>query len=334
MGNILYTSAIDKMGNLVKANDCKKGEDFLCQICKSKVILRKSGNLGKGTKRPHFAHKTLTPNCTPETALHYAFKNLLLKKIEQHLKAQMPLYITWLCKFCGDEHSGDLLKRVAVVRMEHNLTLCKPDIALLGDDEKVVAVIEVVVTHKPTGNVLKFYNDNKIILVQINLNSDEDIEDLENKFAHPSLVEFCYNPKCVTCGQFKQKKIMTIIEGSCWKCDNAMKIATISLSNGGSLKGLSNYLSPLDFTSNEIDFAKSKGVILKTQHSNTAQENYLANTCLKCEAFVGGNYLFTQYISPAGYGELSSEAFELGYHCEHCDGVDYEKDEETADEND
>ena len=108
MTSILYTVATDKDGNLIIANDAEKGTHYTCALCRADLILRKSGKTGKGTKRPHFAHRSLTPNCTPETALHYSFKHLLAKKIETHIKNQTPLPFSWYCKFCGDKHSGNL----------------------------------------------------------------------------------------------------------------------------------------------------------------------------------------------------------------------------------
>jgi len=332
MTTILYTVATDKNGNLVKANDAEKGNDYFCPLCKTELILRKSGKTGKGTKRPHFAHRALTPNCTPETALHYSFKNLLARKIDEHIISQTPLSISWHCKFCGLDHSGNLLKKVKVVKVEHNLTVCQPDIALLDKDENVFAVIEVVVTHKPEPNVVKFYNDNHIILIQINLSSDKDIDELANKIASPDIVEICYNPKCKNCGHFQQKTIMTIIDGPCWKCGSTMKVATIRSSNGGLMRGVSNNLTPRDFTENEINFAKSKGVLLKTQYSKTVNGKYVANSCAKCGSFAGDFYLFTQYIAPAGYGELPSQTFDIGYNCEHCDELQYENEENINDD--
>jgi Competence protein CoiA-like family len=320
MTTILYTVAIDKDGNLIKANDAEKSKDFFCPVCKSDLILRKSGNTGKGAKRPHFAHRSLTPNCTPETALHYSFKNLLASKIEQHIKTNTPLPISWSCKYCGLLHTGNLLKKIKDVKIEYYLTVCKPDIALIDHNNKVFAVIEVVVTHKPEENVLNFYNDNDIILVKINLTSDKDIDDLDSKISQPDEVSTCYNPKCKTCGQFQQKRIMTIIDGPCWKCDSTMKVATISSSRGGLINASTNNLRPSDFTEKEIAFAQSKGVKLKTQYSKTVNEKYVANSCNKCGSFAGDFYLFTQYIAPASYGELPSQTFDIDYHCEHCDG--------------
>jgi hypothetical protein len=323
MTTILYTVATDKDGNLVKANDAEKGNNYFCGVCKGDLILRKSGKTGKGTKRPHFSHRALTPNCTPETALHYSFKNLLANKIQNHISTNQSLPISWECKFCGVNHSGNLLKKITALKVEHNLKVCQPDIALLNAEEKVYAVIEVVVTHKPEENVVKYYKDNHIILIQINLKSDKDIDNLEGKITQPDYVGTCYNPKCKVCGQFQQKKIMTIIDGPCWKCGCTMKIASISTSNYGNIRGSSN-LDPSGFTSEEINFARSKGVLLKTHFSKTLQEKYLANTCVKCNSFAGDHYLFTEYISPAEYDELPYEKFEIGYHCENCDEAHYE----------
>jgi hypothetical protein len=328
MTKILYTVATDKNGQLIKANDAEKGNDFFCPVCKSELILRKSGKTGKGTKRPHFAHRTLTPNCTPETALHYSFKNLLADKLQKHITEGTPLPFSWNCEFCGGQHSGNLLKKVKDVKVEYNLTVCKPDIALLEDNEKVFGVVEVVVTHKPEENALKYYNDNNIILIQINLTSDKDIDELDNRISQPNKVGTCFNPKCKTCGHFQSKKIMTIIDGPCWKCHSTMKVATISTSSGDMVYGQSNHLRPSDFTPNEIEFAKSKGVMLKTQFSKTVQGSYVANSCVKCGSFAGDFYLFTQYIAPAGYGELPSQTFDIGYHCDYCNNkFEHENDE-------
>jgi hypothetical protein len=289
------------------------------------LILRKSGNTGKGSKRPHFAHKALTPNCTPETALHYSFKNLVADKIKKQLESNLPLPLSWPCQYCGEKHTGNLLKKITGVKVEHNLTVCQPDIALLDGENKVFAVIEVVVTHKPEESTIQFYSNNNIILIQINLSSDQDIDFLDSKLSNPDVVSTCFNPVCKTCGHYLQKKIMTIIEGPCWKCDSPMKVATISSSNGGLVRNGSNNLRPGDFTEEEIAYARSKDVILKEQYSKTVNDRYLANTCGKCGAFAGDFYLFTQYIAPAGYGELTSQRFDIGFHCGHCDNLAYEK---------
>ena len=70
---ILYTTALDENGNLIRINDAEKGGTYYCPNCKSEFILRKSGKTGKGSRRPHFAHNNLTTNCTGESNLHFSF---------------------------------------------------------------------------------------------------------------------------------------------------------------------------------------------------------------------------------------------------------------------
>ncbi|MDO6676916.1 hypothetical protein MK851_15520 [Tenacibaculum sp. 1B UA] len=314
MKKILHTVAINKSGDLITAKNAKKGSDFFCPLCKNELILRKSGKTGKGSKRPHFAHRILTPNCTPESALHFNFKNLLVEKIKQKIEKEEPLSISWNCKHCYDFHSGNLLKKIKSVKVEHNMTLCQPDIALFDFENKVFAVIEVVVTHKPEEKVLNFYLENNIILIQINLTSEEDIENWKEKISKPDIVEICFNPKCKTCGNFQHKTKMTIVEGPCWKCHSSMKVAVIEggMERGGSSCGAD------EFSKEEIEFAKRKGTIIKSHYSKTMHERYLASTCNKCGAFAGNFYLFTDYLQPASIGELPSETFDIGYYCNNC----------------
>jgi len=307
---ILYSVVTDKEGNLIKTIDAEKGNGFFCSLCKTELILRKSGNTGKGSKRPHFAHRASTPDYAPETTLHSSFKNLLVKKINGHILSQTPILISWNCKFCGLRHSGHLLERAVSVKAEHNLGICQPDIALFDKDKNVFAVIEVVVTHKPSPNIIKFYNDNNIILIQINLSSERDIDELENKLATPDIVAFCYHPKCKICGHFLQKTFIKITDSPCWKCGSTMKLATVSSSNGGPVRGMPNLLSPSYFTDSEIDFAKSRGVFLKLRESK-----YRVNTCSACGYFVENFYLY-RYTALA---DFPSETFETGYNCEYCE---------------
>jgi len=319
MKSILYTVAKCGNGELVKAAQAEKGNAFFCPICNTQLLLRKSGNTGKNSKRPHFAHKTLTANCTPETALHFSFKMLLARRLQQLIDENLPLRFSWLCKYCGGQHEGNLLKKIKSLKVEHDLASCRPDIALLDKEEKVFAVIEVVVTHKPEEKVLEFYQSSNIIVIQLDLSSDNDLDELERKISKPDLVSICFNPKCDKCGNFKHITILTIVDGPCWKCSSTMKVAGIEKAG--------HALGPAEFSQDEIEIARSKGVNIKKQYSKTINEEYLANTC-RCGAFVGEHYLFSDYIAPASYGNLPSESFEIGYHCENCFQIEDEREEE------
>lgn len=97
---------------------------------------------------------------------------------------------------------------------------------------------------------------------------------------------------------------MTIVNGLCWKCNQPMKVAVTE-------GVISSYCGPDEFSSNELDFARSKGVLIEEHFSKTVGETYLANTCPHCGTFAGNFYLFTQYVQPAGIGEYTSEVFEI-----------------------
>jgi len=304
--DILYSVARNSLGNLITANDAQKQEDYSCPLCEAKMILKKSGKTGPGSKRPHFAHKVLITNCTPETALHYSFKQLLFEKIKNDIELQAPVNFSWDCKFCHEKHSGNLLKKVASVKLEHHLGSCQPDLSLFDQSGKIFCAIEVIVTHKPELKTIAFYNENGIICVEIKLKSDEDIYKLDEKLSNPTKVSICLNPKCKTCGDPMSIKHVTIIDGWCWRCGADMKAAAILMS--------ASHLSPNEFNNQDIQLAQSKGVILR----KSTRGQSLANVCPECNAFTANQFLFTEFISPAKFNKFPFQLVKAGYYCIHC----------------
>lgn len=126
-------------------------------------------------KRPHFAHKNLSPNCTPETVLHYSFKTLLCQKIQDCIDHKLRLEIHWGYDPCEGHHTGNLLRKAVQVKSECKLGLYQPDISLLDQNGRPIAVIEVIVTHAPEQATVNYYKLNEITLVTYVLESDEDI---------------------------------------------------------------------------------------------------------------------------------------------------------------
>ena len=285
MKDILYTVGRTVEGEMVKASDANKQTDYHCPTCE-KVFVLKQGT----RKRAHFAHKTLTPNCTPESALHYGFKLLLAKKIQQSIDQKTPLDFRWECSFCGVLHTGNLVKKANSVQVEHNLGVCRPDLALLDVNGSPVAVIEVVVTHPPEEAALDYYAANSIPVVIFTLKSDKDLDRLEHQFLTADSVSICISPKCSKCGQPKQQKRLLIVKSSCWKCGEGMNVLSLETSFFYSL--------PLeDLSEDEIKIAAQNGVFLKKQYSRTTNSRYIANTCRKCNAFIGHHHLFVDHIS-------------------------------------
>ncbi len=193
---ILYTTALDQNDNLIHVNNAEKGSKYYCPLCKKEFILRKSGKSGKGSRRPHFAHNELTPNCTPEGVLHYSFKKMLISLLEKFKNENRDLVMSWRCSSCEHANSVFLLQRVVSIKEEFNLGVCRPDIALLDDAGKIIAVIEIVVNHSPEENVLQYYKTNKIVLIQINVETEDELFMVEEIISNPNKVDFCLNTEC------------------------------------------------------------------------------------------------------------------------------------------
>lgn len=187
--------------------------------------------------------------------------------------------------------------------------LCRPDIALFDADDNVFGVIEVVVTHKPDQKVLAHYHTNGIICIQLTLTSDEDIYKIEEIISQPSRVHTCFNPKCKVCHNFTTKRTMHIVNGWCWNCGDDMKIAAIQIPG--------STLGPEEFTAEEVNKAKSKGVNLRLSRSKISTQ--LSNYCPECQKSTASHYLFKDFMAPASRGEFVSESFVVGYFCLNCE---------------
>lgn len=274
---ILYTTAINEIGVLIHINNAEKGKDYFCPQCGNKFIIKKSGKTGKGSKRPHFAHNILTHNCTPEGVLHYSFKIMAVDLLNYFLINKKPFNINWNCRTCGIKNEGNLLAKVSTIKEEYNLKVCQPDIALLDSNGNIIAAIEIVVTHSPEYNVLQYYRDNKILLFQINLSSDEDLKFVREKISTPDIVDFCLNPNCAN------KKLYSIIRriGHCKdRCSNCIYPIEIFFIETNSFFGIQRMKN---FTDKEISFIKSKFKHILVNTDNSTGAKYPISICLNCK---------------------------------------------------
>lgn len=308
MKDILFAFANNKMNELISVKDAQKGIEFFCPLCNGEMVLRKSE---KQIKRPHFAHKNFSDNCSPETILHLGFKKLLFNRISNAIKINIPVNFEWNCKYCEAIHRGNLIKKIHSIKIESALNNYCPDLNMYDEYNKMISAIEIVVTHPPETELLKYYKDNGIILIQFDLKSDKDLAIIDAETLLPSFVDFCYNPKCEVCGSYMQNTFMEIIDGTCWKCKQPMKVAVIEddFSRGGT------HVGPQAFITDEIKIAISKGVFIKEMYSRTMNEKYKANACTHCGTFCGEFYLFTDYVANPDY---KRERFGVGYHCHNC----------------
>ncbi|MEI7786538.1 MAG: competence protein CoiA family protein [Betaproteobacteria bacterium] len=301
--DILYSFANNENGDLVGALLAKRGATYFCPSCQTEMVHRKGEKV-----RPHFAHKSLSPNCSPETVLHFGFKRLLRERISRSINAGAGLAFQWKCDSCCGSHTGNLLKRATHAEEELNLGICRPDIALLSKDGNVAAAIEIVVTHPPEQSVISFYKANRIPLIVFELKSDTELSRVDEEVLKPDIVDACLSPKCPKCKRHMSRMKLLIIDGKCWKCNSPMKV--------GALKGDAGY-EP-EFSSNHIALANQNGANIKTRYSKTVQERYAANTCRRCNAFIGGHYLSSDYIAPAEYGEYPCIELDADFYCPAC----------------
>lgn len=285
---MLYTIALNKKGELVQIDDAKKGVQYYCPSCKNKFTLRKSGNTGKGSRRPHFAHHEVTPNCTPEGVLHFTFKRRLVELLSKLIEEKRELIVDWQCKECSIDYTKlnvkwNLLAHISFIEEEYNLKFCRPDIALLDIQRNVLGVIEIVVTHEPEINVIEYLVENGITLIQINVSSEEDLFQIEEKIKKPDLVNYCINPKCSNLNNHKSKRQIDIIGEACPRCkqkSNSFRLLSGSVFGTVNLKFLNHV---------EQEYIKSKNVRYIINRDTTSGFNYPVPICQICQ---GGSIHF------------------------------------------
>lgn len=164
-------------------------------------MFRNSGKTGPGSRRPHFAHIGDGEHpCTGESVLHAAFKEKAESLFRSLITEGKPLMMEWQCSVCGSKHHGNLLYMTASVDMEHDLGVCRPDVALLDENGNVVIAFEVVVSHPPKEETLRYYHDHGVVLCRVDLDVDraEDyLADVLGTISRIGTISFCQNLRCV-----------------------------------------------------------------------------------------------------------------------------------------
>lgn len=307
MAKILLPYAYNENQELIHIDEAQKNEHYFCPCCGSDLLLKisKIPKDQKYHKRNHFAHKNSTENHCSESFLHKLFKEKVAKVIRQKILKKEELIFKWVCDKCKGFHVGNLLKKAVDVVIEYNFGVCKADVALLDANRNVIIVLEIVVTHKPEKQTLEFYAKEKIVCIQVHISNFEECENVEAKLSQPDIVNICPIPICAKCGQYKEKAKIEIIRTTCWKCGHQMGIAMITSED-------EKFISPRDFSELEVELANSIGANIKTNYSKSLGCAYKANTCRRCNAFVGDLYLHEYFYSEP---EIESEVI---YRCFKC----------------
>lgn len=234
-----------------------------------------------------------------------SFKLAVIEMLEQHLLQRTPFPFQWNCQYCGKQHHGDLIKKVHLVRAS---TENDQIIELMDSDAKQFAVIWISKNKKINSDSSEQYRNAGTIYIQVSPATEEDT--VLDSLSNPRFVDTCLNPRCETCTGFLIEKCMMIIDTKCWKCDAEMKVAIMETDEYHS--------GPDQFSHEEVDFARSKGVLIENNYSKTVEDSYLSNTCPKCKILTGDHFLFTDYYCEAKYGYLNYQTFPQGYWCSSC----------------
>jgi len=188
---ILHKYAENKNGKIIHISNALMGESYYCPECNEKFVF-KNGKI----RQQHFAHSNTSSNCIGEGYLHKTFKKMLLEFIKDHINKNLPLNIKWVCNICQKEHFANLITGIIDVKDEHNLEMCRPDIALINEAGIIPIIIEIVHRHEPENNVLEYCKNYKTVLIRIKLDSLEDLENINNKIMFPTNVVFFDNMLC------------------------------------------------------------------------------------------------------------------------------------------
>lgn len=194
--NVLNPWALDSDGKIINIENACKGEAYTCPVCKERLSYCKKGT-GPNARKDHFMH-TGNSNCSGggESEIHNFAKEQVYDILRNCIDNSRDLTISWTCPNCQMDFTASLLKRAKDVRMEHNLDIARPDVALLDEKGIPIIAIEIVVTHDVEEQTLRFYDANNIVLIRIIINSAEDCNDMMNKLQHPDSCNLCFYENC------------------------------------------------------------------------------------------------------------------------------------------
>ncbi len=134
--------ALASDGAEVRPEDATRGATYTCPDCRQPVILRAGPIV-----RTHFAHKASGVPCDFwfETEAHLRAKQRIAKAVEAHEEVRF----VRCCRTCSFEYEQPLPADIARASLEHLLPGgLRADVALLGADGTVRAVLEVFATHE------------------------------------------------------------------------------------------------------------------------------------------------------------------------------------------
>lgn len=148
-------------GIIVHISDVEKGKkcDAYCPVCGEFLIARKGEVMSH-----HFAHYPDSDCYVGESFIHIVAKY----KMKEYLEKTESVVVNWRCKFCSERFSGDLSPYISKIELEtRKYDSFRPDIACYDINNRLYCLIEVVHTHQPGSNILRFCEDYHVPLLKI-----------------------------------------------------------------------------------------------------------------------------------------------------------------------
>ena len=193
---LLLPYANDINGKLIHISNSQKEQKYTCPNCGKELLLRKGR-----VRIAHFAHKIKTDdeNRCSESVLHKQFKKQCSEVISAKIKEKQELFFAWKCIRCRQIQTDNLLSDVVEVATEYNLGVCRPDIALLDSEGKVIKVVEIVVSHSPEEKSLKYYKENDIVCLKVKVANFKECDEIEKVLIDSERVEIYPEKECEKC---------------------------------------------------------------------------------------------------------------------------------------
>lgn len=222
MKNIKYQYAKNENGDIIDienvTKEYRKYHKFFCISCGDEMVA-KIGEI----KAKHFAHKTETSNCSPETYLHKLAKNVL----KERFYSDKPFEITYCqdimcsdkdsCKFYIGSDCKEMIQKTFDIKQYYDTCQEEMKVGSFIADLKLTSseypnrppiMIEIYVTHKCT--VEK--RESGIRIIEIHIENEYDIRNLKSDIIKED------NDKCIFYGFNRDSKITKSLE-----CKNVSK---------------------------------------------------------------------------------------------------------------
>ncbi len=161
--NILYPLARSETGEAVHINDALKGHPYQCIGCSAPMVSR------HGAKRKwHFAHKPPFERCAdPDKALHDSAMAIILRGFTDALNRQRDYRLGCTCRECGKTVSRNVAVPGAGIESEKSIVAGTRFDLAIGQPDRVLVAIEIVVTHDLEPETDEAYRESGIPVLKV-----------------------------------------------------------------------------------------------------------------------------------------------------------------------